>query len=77
MFTLANKSVTYLCVSFLPSTILSSHSAAMPACNLHFGLLCLRNALGLIPENLTNVVNNEKDQKENVENDQNNHEYVV
>ena len=30
-----------------------SHSAAMPACNLHFGLLCLRNGLVLIPENLT------------------------
>lgn len=54
-----------------------SHSAAMPACNLHFGLLCLRNALVLIPENfdITNLSNEkEKDQKEkeNLDGDQSN-----
>ncbi|CAB4029486.1 CCR4-NOT transcription complex subunit 10 isoform X2, partial [Paramuricea clavata] len=43
----------------------------MPACNLHFGLLCLRNGLVLIPENLTAFLN-EKDQKESSETDGNN-----
>ena len=53
------------------STSSGSHSAAMPACNLHFGLLCLRNGLVLIPENLT-VFPNEKEQKESSEADGNN-----
>jgi hypothetical protein len=42
----------------------------MPACNLHFGLLCLRNGLVLIPENLA-AFPNEKDQKESAEADGN------
>lgn len=49
----------------------------MPACNLHFGLLCLRNALALIPENIASSANDkEKDQKEkeNTDSDSNNHE---
>lgn len=51
----------------------------MPACNLHFGLLCVRNALVLIPENivcsnLNNEQEKEQKEKDNLDSDQNNQE---
>ncbi|XP_046842122.1 CCR4-NOT transcription complex subunit 10-like [Xenia sp. Carnegie-2017] len=44
----------------------SGHSAAMPACNLHFAMLCLRNALVLIPERAS-LANGDRKQKDSSE----------